>query len=370
MGALVNLLIGVTIAFLPLYTKVAKVDFSRVSKDNLLIIIMGVLCFLLHEKKRSLPTILYVALAYGLFSIVLNQWNPISLIVQFQTFYIAAGLIFFACYYERHSRDGLDYILNGMAAGCLIQCLIVFLSYFNIPAYFYFLKIFYNDIEIIGDMSSGIGSLGNQNLLASYVSITAIALLRKRWCWLLPVPLITLYISESIMGYAAFASGVIYFSNNHFNLLKKYWLYLTGISAMVLAFFTGLGGHDTKRFKAWAEIFRMVDLNHFLFGKGPGWFFDHGLIVSGPDKMVQEHNAYISVFNVFGIIGIGFLLPSFIRFLKEKDQSSIFPSVLFAAFISSYGHFTLHQSTVAIIIIVTAAICMAEGNKNVINMEW
>jgi hypothetical protein len=369
MGAMVNLLIGITIALLPLYRKVAGHDFTRTSMNNLLVIIFGVLCFLMPKKERHLPLLLYVAMAYGLFTIVYNQWEPTSIVVMLQTFYVASGILFFANFYERYSEIGTKFILDGMAIGCLIQCFIVLMNYVDIHIYFEFLKLFYSNLNYVGSAPIGIGSLGNSNLLASYVAITSIALCRKKWRFFLPFPVCALIIANSMMGYATFLCGAIYFVLSHSIYFKKSWAYFAAAVAMITVYFTGIHGMDSYRFKAWGTLFEMVDLPHFLFGKGPGWFYQHGIVISHHEIMMQEHNAFLSAFNMFGIIGIALLIPSFLRYLTLKDSNKIFPAILFAAFINSYGHFTLHQSTVAIIIIVTASICLAEGRNNVINMD-
>jgi len=370
MGPLVNLLIGITIALLPLFIKVGSVDITRTSRDNLLVIIFGVLCFFLPKKERQLGYFTYVALAYGLFCLVFNQWNAASTVVMFQVFYVAIGFVFFASYYEKHSIEGRDHILNGMAIGCLIQCVIIFFAVIDIPLYYKFISIFYSSIKWNGTVSQGVGSLGNSNLLASYVSLTALAMFRKKWAWFLPLPLIALFVAHSMMGIAAFIAGSLYFLNLKFNLIKKSWIYIGTIAAMVTVYFTGLNGMDTQRFYGWSENFRRVDLNHFLFGKGPGWFGTHGVFLNPGELMTQEHNAFLTAFNMFGIVGIILLVPMFLKLINSKDQSFIFPSVVFAAFVNSYGHFTLHQSTVAIIIIVALAICLAEKDSNVVNVEW
>jgi hypothetical protein len=371
MGAMVNLLIGITIAFLPLFIKVSSVDLTRTSRDNLLVVILAVLGFMLTDKKRKLPKSLYVAFSYGLLCLIINQWQPASVVVMFHVFYAVSGIVFFASYYEKHSEEGRDYVLNGMVAGALIQSIITIANYFQIPLWFYFIRVFYPHVTGFNIASVGIGSLGNSNILAAYVALTSIAFFRKKIIYLIPLPLIALYLAGSVMGYATLLAGTAYYFNFKLNLVKKYWLYYSALVFMALAFFVGVKGHDSERFSAWREIFSRMDIGHFLFGKGPGWFANHPVLVHiTREKLVQEHNAFLTVLNMFGIIAFVLLVPVFIKFLGAKDKNPIFPSILFAAFVNSYGNFSLHQSSVALIIIVTAAICIAEGNNNGINMEW
>lgn len=371
MGAMVNNIIGAVIALLPLYTKIGERDMTRVSKDNLLVIIMALICFFLPKKERQLSKVGYASLAYCIIMLFVNQWNPVSFSVQMQTFYISIGLIFFACFYEKHSKLKSNSILNGMAIGCIIQSLITIISYFNIPVYFTLVSLFNDNIVPVNTVPVGIGSLGQSNLLAAYVAITSIALFRKGWAVFLPLSLVTLILADSMMGYATLLAGSLYFINSSLGIVKKHWAYVGASLAMIGAYFVGVNGMDTERFYSWSVIIERMDLTHFLFGKGPGWFYDHA-ILNGPiagQLMIQEHNEFLSALNIFGFVGFLIALPMIFKFLKRDDKSVIFPSILFASFVNSYGHFSLHQSTTALMIIVAAAFCLSEGEEYVINLE-
>lgn len=369
-GAVVNLILGITIALLPLCNRVTVVDFSRTGKDNLLVIIFSFLCFLLNNKERKLERSFYVALIYGLFCLAFNHWHLASFNVIMQSFYIGIGLIFFATYYERHSKDGLHYILNGMAIGCIIQAVLVVSNKLGFNLWAHLVGLFNDDIQRVARPNiKGIGSLGNSNLLASYLALTIPALFRGGWVCFLPLSIAALFMGESIMGTLSLLAGVLYYLNLKYNLIQKPWVYLGAMVCMFLAPVIGVRGMDTNRFQGWKLMLEQVDFWHFLFGKGPGWFSDHGIVLKSGEIMTQEHNSFLTAFNMFGIVGIILVLPLFIKFIQTSDKSLIFPAILFTAFINSYGHFTLHQSTVAIIIIVAAAICLAEGRDHVVNME-
>lgn len=343
-------------------------DVSRTSKDNLLVIIFGALCFLMPNKKRFLPISLYVALAYALIMTGLNHWSPISVNVMMQSFYVASGLVFFASFYEKHTENGLEYILNGMGIGCIIQSLFVISTYGGFHLYAEIIQLFKSDIEINGYGANGIGSLGNANMLAAYVSLTAISLFRSKWAMFLPLPFIALAISGGIMGIVTLLAGALYYLDQKYEMGHKAHLYIASSALMVLAYFTGIAGMDTRRFHIWSEIFKRVDLTHFLFGRGPGWFADHPVLAYEKTLAIQEHNSFITAFNMFGVMGIAYCLPAFIGMLKRPDAHPLFASILFASFINAYGHFNLHQSTTAIIIIVAAAVCLAERKDHVLNV--
>lgn len=372
-GATANLILGAVIALLPLYLRVAPFQFDRISKDNLLVFIFFIVGAFLGDRKRSAPCLMVIAMVYGIVSLALNQWAVHSLNVMFQAVYIASGIVFFWHYFEKHSRGSLDFILNGMSVGCIIQCLLSIAEIFGIFNYQDVVLFFAPGAKAIRLDPVGIGhlagSLGYKNCLAAYLGLTGISLFRRGWWGFVPVAVFCLLGADSIMGSAAFCAGAAYLLNSKFNIIKKIWIYLISILAMITIVFTGLSGADSMRFRAWKYMLSGVDGWHFLFGKGPGWFPDMGMILEDKTTMAQEHNEFLSAFNIFGIIGLALLLPIFIRFIKQDDERPIFAAILFAGFINSYGHFSLHQSTTAIIIIVAAAVCLAQRDRYVFSFE-
>jgi hypothetical protein len=367
-SALVNLLIGFTIAILPLYTRVTIYDFNRTSKDNLLVILFGVFSFLLTSKQRRMPRSLWVALVYALIILILNQSMVASLNVIFQTFYISMGILFFVKYYENYDRDSLKYIFNGASIGCLIQCLIITFDLLGYPIYEQFVMLFSGDFKVTGIEVQAIGSFGNRDMVASYLSLTGITLFRRRWVHLLPLVIVPLIATKSIMGIASFSMGAIYLFNSNKNFFKKIYIYAAIVAGMITLPFLNLG-HDSARFQAWGRMLSLVDPKHFLIGKGPGWFPGlqmtlHPGFVEGNTVLLQEHNEFLSAFNIFGIIGIALIIPSFIKFLKSSDKNKIMSAILITGFCNSYGHFTFHQSTTALIIIIASCVCLGESNGN------
>jgi hypothetical protein len=346
-GALANLILGGVIALLPLFLKISAYDLGRTSKDNLLLVVLVAVMAILPGRKRSLPGTLWALIAYVLLNIVINQCNPASVIVIMQAIYIAVAMTFFVVFYERFDDGSTHYILDGMAIGCIIQSILGIGNHFGISFYQEAIFLFDSDLEYISNFKNNhaIGSLGNTNLFGSYVAISAMTLLRPGWVWFVGLPVLALLSSRSMMGLGAFVAGLGYLINHHFQLLKKWQVYISAIVAMITVYFTGLGGLDSSRFGVWRKNFEVVDLGHFLFGKGPGWFPLQRFMISD-GLMGQEHSGFISIFNVAGITAFALVLPAFIRFLKAKDESPAIPAALFAAFCSSYGHFTLHQSTV------------------------
>jgi len=365
-GAVVNLLIGAVIAILPLFIRLGSFDFQRTAKDNLLVVIFSLLGFLMGNKKRSIGVNAWLVLIYGFFILSFNHWNVLSIMVMFQSFYIIAGLFFCVNLYEKLETDSINLILYGLIAGSIIQSVIAIPQYFGFDIYRE-VVLYLPDSTYVQDADNGsgmvIGSLGNINMLASYLSLASIAILSlNKGKILIILPLIALLLNGSIMGILALIAGVTYFINLKLNFVKKWKIYTGSIIAMIAYPFSGIG-HDSGRLDIWKQSISKVNIKHFLIGAGPGWFSDQKIAIGKYWFAIQEHNEFLSFFNVFGIVGIILVAPIFIKYIIKKDNGIIFPSILFAAFCNSYGHFSFHQSTVAIIIIVAACISINEGNN-------
>jgi hypothetical protein len=370
-GRFANVLVGAAIALLPLYIRISTVDMQRTSKDNLLIIIFMLIGFILPSKVRSLGKYATSVIFLAFFALVVNQHNVLSLNVLMQMIYIGGAIAFFVHYYEKHDRNSLEHVLSGMRIGCLIQSVLGIFGYFAINLYPHFVALFVNfnvSSHVQGGFNNVIGTLGNSNLLGSYVAITGLSFLNAKRKYLIILPIICLILAKSMMGLAAFGAGLFYYFNSKY----KWQIYLASMVGMIsLPFLNNIIklSIDSGRFGAWGKILSIVDVRHFLIGRGPGWFPDQVLIIGEGVFFQQEHNAFLSLFNVFGMLGVLLLLPIFINFLKQKDHTPVFSAILFAAFCNSYGHFTLNQSTVVIIIIVALAVCLPNGAKNVINVQ-
>lgn len=370
-GALVNILLGAIVALLPLYNRVALYDVNRTVKDNLLVVLLGFICLIMPNPVRRVDLRLWPFILFGVLFLIINQHNVMSILVSFQVFYITASLFFFIHFYEKHDRQTLNYILNGMAIGCLAQSLLGIFGYFGINIYPELFNLFADNFKVVNaDPGPGnvIGSLGNNNLLGSYIALTSLSFLSHKNKWPILIPATALFLSGSLMGIASFLGGIFFYINLNYKILKKWQMYSVASLGMIIFPFLSLG-IDSGRLDIWKKNIDLVDFKHFLIGRGAGWFGDQK-IFSIDNIATQEHNSFLSFFNIFGIIGIVLIFPVLKRYLMAKENNKVFPSILFASFCNSYGHFTLHQSTVAIIITITAAVCMAEGSLYGRNLEW
>lgn len=356
----INLFLGATIALLPIYLKVTKIDFSRECKDYLLMAIFALLSLLLGNRRRGIPKYLYFIGAYFIIMGAMNQWNvaSISVVITTFTFYITSNFI--VRYYEGHDNESIQFIFDGMIFGSIIQSIFAIGGYFGYELYF----PLYNLIHHItwGTAGSGplntVGTLGNVNLLASYLCLCIPAFFtRKSLLWLLPLPTYALLLSHGRMGIGALLAGVCYYLLIKFDVVSKAKIYLLTIIGMLAFPFLNLG-LDNGRVGPWKRMIAESSIGHKVWGMGLGWFADSRMVMhpglskeAGNSILTMEHSAYLTIFNAFGLLGILLLLPIFIRYIRAKDDALLIPTILYIFFCNSYGHFSLQQSTVMVIII-------------------
>lgn len=363
---IVNLILGISIALLPLYLRILEIDFNRECKDYLFVAIMSLCIVLLPQKKRQLSGYCYFAFAYFIVMGALNQWNVASVSVTITSFTFYIGTIFILRFTESFDIDTAHFIFNGMILGSVIQGSLAIAGYFGFPWYYELLNYvigFKYHTYGTGGFASAMGSLGNVNLLSAYLCLCIPAYYaKKQWAWLSPIPIMGLVVSHGRMGIISLLAGCIYFWLMKYNIISKAKVYISSIAVMLILPITSFHW-DSGRFEAWKLLLRIMDLKHWLIGKGLGWFADANMPVPKRDTILtMEHNGFLTLLNSFGLMGFLVLSPIFYRFLKSKDRYVFIPSLLFTIFCLNYGHFALQQSTVMIIIM--PLICIYGGIKN------
>lgn len=377
---MIDLLIGLTIALLPLYIRVDNIlETNRSSKDFLfLYLIIGFLIFLNGSLKSKY--IRYSVIGF-IFLTIVNQYYPFSKNVIAQTMFIIAGLVFFIKYYEHDGERNLQRIYDGMMIGSLIQAVLAIFGYFGYNLYPYLVYVAkirpylypslakgiwvldYRVTELLLNFKAGkvghlnaVGSLGNYNLTASYLCMTIPAFLSRRYVkYLAIIPITALFLTQSQMGIGSFIVGVIYYTK----ILSKIKMYLLAIVSMFIFPFLNLN-LDSLRFEAWFRMIKSASLYNWVIGMGPGWFPDTKFMLTRTEYLKQEHSVFLSIFNTYGLLGFAILLPIFYKFLKRKEDDRLLSTILFIIFCNSYGHFVTHQSTVMIIIIPIIALNLRE----------
>lgn len=352
------------ISLLPVYNRIAGLDMNRTSKDNLFVVLCGFIAVIFNKSLREFPLKAWIVSAIALFLMVVNQHNPSSIFVMMYTFYACAGLFFFIRFYECFDVKDADCILDGMCIGSLIQAFFILMNGLGYSPETWMMGLFNDNIQVNGTMfnkfGASPGTLGNPNLSGGYLALCSLAFFRKKWIYLLPISLAALASTGAAMGVLSFIAGTLYYFKG--NLISKRNTYLLTIFSMFLVFFTGLKGMDSGRFEIWRMMFDKIQFTDYLFGNGLAWFQD--LKMAWSDTYVaQEHSSYLTLFNTFGIVGALAFLGYLWKFINTKDENKLFSAILFTAFCNAYGHFSIQQSTMMIIILVTIAICAIKENE-------
>lgn len=367
-GSVTNLFLGLLVALLPLFNRFAQYDFSRTSKDNLFAISLIAIMFFLPRKKRHLGIITKLVAFFLFLLIAFNHWYVLSINVMIQTFYITSGLFFILSYAESADEDK-GFIIKGVIFGSIIQSVMAVIDSFGIPSYAVAVTTFMPQVKTSYTGGNIIGSLGNPNILACYVALSIPFFFAYKWSkWLLWLPLTAIYLADSDISTFALLGGVGYYINHRYKIIKTSWLYILSTIPMILLYFLGMGGMDSGRLPTWQKnIDRLIE-SPFL-GYGPGWFADAKLTPKSTSDvtyvLIQEHNEFLACVNTFGLVGMA--LIAFV-FYRCRTPPLMWGSVLYIGFLNAYGHFSLHVSTTAIILLIAGAVCLS-GGKDVINLD-
>lgn len=361
----INTVIGASIVALPLFIRICSVDTNRLSKDILFSSIAMLIISMSKRSIKKIPNELIVPSIYIMLTIMFNQHDPLSLNSLIHTICLSSGWFMFVSLCLSWDMIDKKVIYNGIMIGSIVQSIIGIFGFFNIEIYFGIIKLFRNVVltsEATGSLNV-IGSFGNNNLLASYLCISVPFFFSKKDTAILSViPIVAILLSKSQMGLMSLVAGLVYYINNRFCILSKIKIYiLTSLSMVIIPFFDI--GIDSGRFELWRKILSTASVKHYVFGMGLGWFPDMNITVSstGSALLLQEHNSYLSLFNSFGLIGLLLMFPIFVMLLKQKNDDLVISSAMFIVFCNSWGHFTVQQSTVMIIIIPIISIVLGKA---------
>ena len=157
-SAIAHVLTCLMISLLPIYNRLGAVDLNRTSKDNLFVIVCGLIGILFNSPKRELPLKAWITIAIASLFMVINQHMFESINVMFHGFYLCAGIFFFVRFYECFEAKYFSWILNAICIGSLIQALVIFLNGLGYSPEYAVMKLFHSDIQVIGEVASQSGA--------------------------------------------------------------------------------------------------------------------------------------------------------------------------------------------------------------------
>lgn len=363
LGVATNMAIGLMMALLPLYNRASAYNVGRVSRDGLLLIFF-VLFAAIAPRKRKLPAWLVMGALSLVALSVYMQWEPASLIVQHQVAMFAGGTAFLLALTRSHDADSSHFILDGMAIGGILQGIQCIGIAHGFDPYG-LLMSWSMGLTRVGDNHGWfLGTFDNPNLLGAYAGICSVALLRPGWIFLFPVTGFAVLASHSVMGVATMICGLLFHLRPAW--VKAWMAYSCAAAGMVGVFLLGGLGLDSGRVQIWRQLFSHYPASNWLAGNGLGWVSSLGLERGG--AIAQEHSEPIALVVAFGAIGLAFVAA--LGLYAIARDAGIFSAVLFASFANSLGHFTLHQSTTAVLFLTALAVCLSKGIDNGSNLDW
>lgn len=210
-----------------------------------------------------------------------------------------------------------------------------------------------------------IGFLSNQNETSAFLAICLPCFFRKYWKWLLPIPLVGLYMGVSYGGIVAAAIvGILYLVIHREDIGVKKVLAVGVVLAILMGVYTWnklSGEHNFgSRAKYWTETLPVVSMKPLGWGLGQYKYVMplvfHPTLMNPQTKMVlyqnvgdkvglekalqkvsggdakylltqrwneiwiEAHNEYLEVWMTLGIIGLLLMLAVIFRSLWEKDS--------------------------------------------------
>lgn len=364
------LLIGCTVALLPLYIRISSVDLERVSKSNALICLFAILILLFGNKVRSFPSILKIILVAAMFHLILFQYEPAAVRGIYQTVMICIGSLFLVKYHESYNESDNDIIFNSMCIGALIQTLLGAFQYFDMDIYGGALMLFNEKTVTTGAYADGhravFGSLLNPNVLGAYLAMCLPAFFRSRKLILLSIPVfLILILTQSQIPILAGTLAGAYCLSVNFRSREKYFYVLYPVAFYAFCFL--FPDSTSERVDIWKWYLDKVDVGHFLLGESASWMqFNVMRIRTG--YVDNVHSDFLSLFNIFGILSIAASIYVFYLVIINKDKNKIFAATLLASFVIMLGSFPMFIASTSFLTLIALAHCI-KGNY-VSNVDW
>lgn len=334
---------GVVIAIMPLYISISGVFDTRSPKDFLLGFSAIVsLCLFGIPKINDIIKLLCGVLVGWIYFTKFDYQNFLWI---YQSLMFSFALLVGLQFYTISDDENYPILLNGICVAVVTQAIICFLNKFGFNWYLFLFdiigqKVQYNKIQ---GYSGVIGSLGNPNIVGSFMAVGLGAFFRKKWVWglLLVVPAILLTKSHTPV-IVALISVAAYFS--HKRVSVKYLIPgLCVVGTFILPLF-----YESHRTSNWVVIIPRAFRRFFS-----GWGLGHWPNVSsfysvGPSNFTKMHNEYLELFYSLGAFGLVIcaLIYFFIMISKQRN----FLAISIGGMASCFTHFSFHSSPTALIL--------------------
>lgn len=318
-----------------------------------------------HNKKYlSFTTLFLIVLGF------INQDNYGSIATYFQFTMMSAGLILLNQLVSNASLNDITQIKKSFAISCIIQSVLIVVSYFGADLYKSVLEIFFHIKSIkmhrsVGfDYNSiGLGSLGNRNVSGAFVASTIPFLFSGKFKLFLPLCLSALFITSSSMPLVSVLCGGMLLV--YLRAPRKVFPFFLAVPALFyyLAFHTEYF-NPGARIALWKMVIDHTTWRNVIFGSGLGYVFDNYKLFSWKwYKFYQLHNEYLELFVAYGLAGCavigGFFYNYRNKFINGDKQLLACAAIVMA---NAFGFFNFHISSTALIGIIAIG-CLIRGVK-------
>lgn len=199
------------------------------------------------------------------------------------------------------------------------------------------------------------GVMYNVDASSALIAACICAMFRKKWAYLLPIPLYTLFTVTAFVGVAATAVAVVYYAFRKFD--KRYVLGACGLclAGGAIQFFFIDKPDLSVRMYLWKCILEQHWMHMFL-GTGLG-----NLTVDVPKFGVIErmaHNEFLHFWVELGILAPILMIGGAWNRLKRIRPDT--GAALVACIVSAMAYFVMHDPIIAIVAVSWAAISKRE----------
>jgi hypothetical protein len=252
------------------------------------------------------------------------------------------------------SSAGKDFFFNAICILSILQIILSMIQAFTgSDPYIWALNLLIQSKSVLSPKDA-IGTMGNNNYLAGYLSMAFPLFLRKKWAYAIPAIVLMMYLCKTSTAIAAIGCAAAYYLWG----FKKYRLYLT---VSVLVIFVGYilisegglgqGIIKSDRWSIWAiAVDRILSSPwSLLFGQGLG---------GNTGVPYPLHNEWLQATFHLGLIGTGIIAWFFVS-IKTDDRLLKASSV--AIVVDCLGNHPIHLVPSAILILVVLALIARDG---------
>lgn len=263
-----------------------------------------------------------------------------------------AATILVAVYYSKCENKIFYNLICVMA---ILQSLIAVMQIYGLdPVYALYGKIV--PIQRGMDAKVIVGTLGNNNFLALFLSISLPFFFRKPWYYFTPIIIALIFVAITSTSMVAMVIGCLYY---FWPRVKKLYLGLATLPFVAYVIITkqsltiNLLSSSHDRFDFWLQAWNQVTQSwlSIIFGLGPAAPWGHRFPL---------HNEWVTAFHHFGIIGC-IIIAGYLFTIYRNNRMLL--SAFIIACIGAMGTYPIHLAPSAFLILIIIGLMERERNN-------